>query len=155
MDVELPEGITVFDDFTDMAASERLAGTHVLRNGYLKDGSYRIVGYSASNAPIAGTEGDLFTLLLTADRQLSVGSYPLTVTNMRFLTRGGFEEAPADVVASLNVKDTAIEMPVASPCTITYYTIEGEPLAAPRSGIVICRKVYSDGRVEVTKRMYK
>ena len=62
---------------------------------------------------------------------------------------------PADVVASLNVKDTAIEMPVASPCTITYYTIEGEPLAAPRSGIVICRKVYSDGRVEVTKRMYK
>ena len=155
MDVELPEGITVFDDFTDMAASERLAGTHVLRNGYLKDGSYRIVGYSASNAPIAGTEGDLFTLLLTADRQLSVGSYPLTVTNMRFLTRGGSEEVPADVVASLNVKDTAIEMPVASPCTITYYTIEGEPLAAPRSGIVICRKVYSDGRVEVTKRMYK
>lgn len=155
MDVELPEGITVFDDFTDMVASERLAGTHVLRNGYLKDGSYRIVGYSASNAPVAGTEGDLFTLLLTADRQLSVGSYPLTVTNMRFLTRGGFEDAPADVVASLNVKDTAIEMPTASSCTITYYTIEGEPLAAPRSGIVICRKVYGDGRIEVTKRMYK
>ena len=155
MDVELPEGITVFDDFTDMVASERLAGTHVLRNGYLKDGSYRIVGYSTGNAPIAGTEGDLFTLLLTADRQLSVGSYPLTVTNMRFLTRAGFEEAPADVVASLNVKDTAIEMPTASSCTITYYTIEGEPLAAPRSGIVICRKVYGDGRIEVTKRMYK
>lgn len=153
MDIKLPEGITVFDDYTDIVATERLAETHTLVNGYLNDGSYRIVGYSKNNVPISGNEGDLFSLLLTADRQLAVGSYPLTVTNLRFLTGAGFEEAASDIVASLNV-EAGIDTPSAIPYTVTYYTVAGEPLTEPRPGIVICRKVYSDGRVEVAKKMY-
>ena len=50
--------------------------------------------------------------------------------------------------------EAAIDNPTATTYRISYYTVEGKPLAAPRPGIVICRKVYTDGRVETIKKMY-
>lgn len=46
-----------------------------------------------------------------------------------------------------------IDMPsVADPVVVTYYSLDGMRLSAPRSGLVICRKVYADGSVHVAKQ---
>lgn len=154
LDVTLPDGVNVFDDFVDLAPASRIEGTHTLRGGYLSDGRYRIIGYSDSNASYAGTTGALFTLLLTADRELAVGTYPLAIDNVRMLTSAGFENALSAIDATMYASETSIDTPHTAPYRITYYTIEGKPLTAPRPGVVICRKVYSDGHVEVVKKMY-
>lgn len=154
MDMELPEGVNVFDDMADLVPAVRLEGTHTLVGGYLNNGNYRVVAYSEVNEAIADGAGELFTLVLSADHDLPMGSCPFTITNIRMLTPSGFEHMMADVEATMQVSEAGIELPEQGACRISYYTVEGKPLAAPRAGIVICRKVYADGRIEVVKKMY-
>lgn len=153
VDLQLPEGITVFDDMTDLTPTSRLESTHIMANSYHPDGTYRILAYSENNSPIEDTSGTLFKLLLTADRELTAGTAPLTVSNVRMITPAGFETRMADIEVPVKISETGIESTSAD-YTVTYYTLEGHQLPAPREGIIICRKVYSDGRVETVKRTY-
>ena len=70
------------------------------------------------------------------------------------LTPAGFEHLMTDVEALMHVSESGIEPTAQDACRISYYTVEGKPLAAPRDGIVICRKVYADGRIEVVKKIF-
>ena len=154
MDMEFPEGVNVFDDMVDLAPAVRLEGAHMLVGGYLDNGNYRVIAYSDANEAIPDDAGELFTLVLSADRDLFMGDYPFTISNIRMLTPAGFEHLMTDVEASMHVSESGIEQTVQDACRISYYTVEGKPLAAPRAGIVICRKVYADGRIEVVKKMF-
>lgn len=154
MDMSLPEGIGIFDATTDLAPAARLKAAHTLMGDYRSDGTFRVLTHSPANANVSDTGTSLFTLLLTADRTLSPGTHPLTIEGIRMVTGAGFELAMSEITASIHVSETAIDSPTAATCRISYYTIEGKPLATPRPGIVICRKVYTDGRVETLKKMY-
>ena len=154
MDLTLPEGINVFDATTDLTPAVRLENTHTLAGGYLSDENYRIIAYSEQNTAFADTTGQLFTLLLSADRELPIGTSTLKIDNLRMLTNAGFEHSMDAIAASLHISETSIGTSETAPYRITYYTVEGKPLSAPRSGIVICRKVYADGHVEIVKKMY-
>ena len=155
MDVTLPEGIGVFDDETSITLQPAMEAAHAVSNGYLTGSDYRIVGYSPTNAVLSPSAGALLTLTLEADRVLPEGRYPIAISNIRVVSPTGEETTMADVNATLKVSiPSTIATPTESACEVTYYTPEGKQLDAPRSGIVICRKVYSDGRVEVEKRRY-
>ena len=155
MDVALPEGIGVFDDETSMALLPAMEEAHAVSNAYLPDGDYRIVGYSLTNTVLSPSAGALLTLSLEADRVLPEGRYPISITNIRAVSPTGEETLMANVNATLKVSPYSnIATPTEAPCEVTYYTPEGKQLDAPRLGVVICRKVYSDGRVEVEKRKY-
>ena len=155
MDVALPEGIGVFDDETSMALLPAMEEAHAVSNAYLPDGDYRIVGYSLTNTVLSPSAGALLTLSLEADRVLPEGRYPISITNIRAVYPTGEETLMANVNATLKVSPYSnIATPTEAPCEVTYYTPEGKLLDAPRIGVVICRKVYSDGRVEVEKRKY-
>lgn len=154
MDLEFPEGVNVFDDMADLAPAVRLEGAHTLMGGYLDNGSYRVLAYSDVNEAVPDDAGELFTLVLSADRTLTMGDYPFTINNIRMLTPAGFEHQMTDVEALMHVSESGIEPTAQDACRISYYTVEGKPLAAPRDGIVICRKVYADGRIEVVKKMF-
>ena len=155
MDIELPEGVNVFDDTVDLVSGVRLEGTYTLMGGYVNNGNYRVLAYSDVNEAISDVAGELFTLVLSADRDLPMGSCPFTISNIRMLTPAGFEHMMADVEATMLVSEAGIEQTEQGACRISYYTVEGKPLDAPRAGIVICRKVYADGRIEVVKKMFE
>lgn len=154
MDMALPDGIGIFDATTDLAPAARLEATHALMGDYRNDGTFRVLAHSPANANVGDTGASLFTLLLTADRTLSAGTHPLTIEGIRMVTGDGFELAMSEITVSIHVSEAAIDNPTATTYRISYYTVEGKPLAAPRPGIVICRKVYTDGRVETIKKMY-
>ena len=154
MDMALPDGIGIFDATTDLAPAARLEAAHALMGDYRNDGTFRVLAHSPANANVGDTGASLFTLLLTADRTLSAGTHPLTIEGIRMVTGDGFELAMSEITVPIHVSEAAIDNPTATTYRISYYTVEGKPLAAPRPGIVICRKVYTDGRVETIKKMY-
>ncbi len=154
MDMALPDGIGIFDATTDLAPAARLEAAHNLMGDYRSDGNFRVLAHSPANANVGDTGTSLFTLLLTADRTLTPGSHPLTIEGIRMVTGAGFELAMSEITVPIHVSEAAIDNPTATTYRISYYTVEGKPLAAPRPGIVICRKVYTDGRVETIKKMY-
>lgn len=154
MDMALPDGIGIFDATTDLAPAARLEAAHALMGDYRNDGTFRVLAHSPANANVGDTGASLFTLLLTADRTLSTGTHPLTIEGIRMVTGDGFELAMSEITVPIHVSEAAIDNPTATTYRISYYTVEGKPLAAPRPGIVICRKVYTDGRVETIKKMY-
>lgn len=154
MDLALPDGIGIFDATTDLTPAARLEAAHALVGDYRSDGNFRVLAHSPANANVGDTGTSLFTLLLTADRTLTPGSHPLTIEGIRMVTDAGFELAMSEITVPIPVTETGVEPPTASTYRISYYTVEGKPLAAPRPGIVICRKVYTDGRVETIKKIY-
>ena len=154
MDMALPDGIGIFDATTDLAPAARLEAAHALMGDYRNDGTFRVLAHSPANANVGDTGASLFTILLTADRTLSAGTHPLTIEGIRMVTGDGFELAMSEITVPIHVSEAAIDNPTATTYRISYYTVEGKPLAAPRPGIVICRKVYTDGRVETIKKMY-
>ena len=154
MDLALPDGIGIFDATTDLTPAARLEAAHALVGDYRSDGNFRVLAHSPANANVGDTGTSLFTLLLTADRTLTPGSHPLTIEGIRMVTSAGFELAMSEITVPIPVTETGVEPPTASTYRISYYTVEGKPLAAPRPGIVICRKVYTDGRVETIKKIY-
>ena len=60
MDLQLPEGVTL-----DKAELTSRVASHRLSVNELGDGSYRLLGFSAVNSPVAGSEGALLTLELS------------------------------------------------------------------------------------------
>lgn len=154
MDLALPDGIGIFDATTDLTPAARLEAAHALVGDYRSDGNFRVLAHSPANANVGDTGTSLFTLLLTADRTLTPGSHPLTIEGIRMVTDAGFELAMSEITVHIPVTEAGVENPTASTSRISYYTVEGKPLTAPRPGIVICRKVYADGRVETIKKIY-
>lgn len=145
MNINLPEGITA----GDAMGSERMPFHNIVCGG----NSSRVVAYSPNNAYISGNSGGLFSIMLTADGNISKGNYPVSITDIQLVTGNAAEQQLADAKAMLYVSDTAIRDIAGEPCQITYYTTDGKKLHKPQSGIIICRKVYPDGRVEMKKIM--
>ena len=154
MDLSMPDGIGVFDATTDLAPAARLEAAHNLMGDYRSDGNFRVLAHSPANANVGDTGTSLFSLLLTADRTLPPDSHPLTIEGIRMVTGAGFELGMSEITVHIPVTEAGVENPTASTSRISYYTVEGKPLTAPRPGIVICRKVYADGRVETIKKIY-
>jgi hypothetical protein len=146
MNINLPEGVTA----GDAALGERMPFHNIISS---KDG-IKILAYSPNNAYIAGNSGSVFSIQLTADGNIAKGNYPISITDIRVVTGNAKEEALASAEAVLYVSDTAIRDIVSDSFQIAYYTLDGKQLQKPQPGIIICRKVYPDGRVEVKKVNY-
>ena len=119
MDFVLPEAFTLLDGESSITLSSR-TGSHVMTSRRIGKNTYRVIGYSPSNAKISGTEGELFTLSLSGTLALSVGTYSLDVENVRFVTANAFEETMLDNGVFFEVKEGQITESAAimiqSPC---------------------------------------
>ena len=111
MDFVLPKGIAVYDDVEDLVLTPRTESTHAILGGALKDGAYRVIVYSTDNNVISDTQGGLFTLTVSLEKELDGGTYPLTVQNIRMVKATGVETTLGSATANISVKSdvSAIE----------------------------------------------
>lgn len=84
----LPEGIMIARDEDDelqvVPNGNRFTRTHVLEAENLGDGKYKFLIYSTRNAALAGNEGELFTMTLTAGEGMESGTYQGRFSNQVF-----------------------------------------------------------------------
>ena len=98
-DVEVPQGITV----TDVQLGERSSDSHTVDYSKQADGSYRVIAVSLQKAPFSGNEGELVSLMLSADKDIEAGDYSIGVKNIVLTTTSKEKIYPADVYSVLSV----------------------------------------------------
>ena len=85
--ITLPEGTDLVKQTHggyEYTISNRFSGTPSVQITPQDDGSYMILIYSMNNTTINGSEGELISLPIKANTDLSIGSYPGTITNVTF-----------------------------------------------------------------------
>lgn len=104
MVVRLPEGMSLAKKGNDFNCKlgERCSGMSVSVSD-LGNGTYRIMGYSLSNATISGTEGALLLLSISCPENVPVGSYTGTLEDISLSTTAGTGEEPDDVIFPITV----------------------------------------------------
>ena len=143
-DIHLPEGITpVTDDDGNIIfdRSDDLSDDIVIDGNRLKesDCTLRIVVYSADNTPL--TNGLLFTLYLSASKDIEAGTYPASLTGIT-LTTADLEKVNApDVTSDINVSAiVAISQPETTEGkngNAPMYNIQGMKVNRQYKGVVI------------------
>ena len=95
MVVRLPEGMSLAKKGNDFNCKlgERCSGMSMSVSD-LGNGTYRIMGYSLSNATISGTEGALLLLSISCPENVPVGSYTGTLEDISLSTTTGTGEEP-------------------------------------------------------------
>ncbi|MDE7421026.1 MAG: Ig-like domain-containing protein [Muribaculaceae bacterium] len=123
--ITLPEGFTIPDG--KLTLTERASGhsTEVNAKG---DSQYKCVIYSASNTPIDGTSGALFSFRLQAPASAKSGDYTVLFSGIRFSGPDGKETSEPDVkasvrifipVESISLSSTEVEITKGSSATLT------------------------------------
>ncbi|MBR4312197.1 MAG: CotH kinase family protein [Bacteroidaceae bacterium] len=107
MDFVLPEAFALLDGSASITLSSRTS-QHVMTGRRIGQNTYRVIGYSPSNAKISDTEGVLFTLSLSETSALLAGNYSLNVENVRFVTANAFEETMQGCSLAFEVKEEQI-----------------------------------------------
>lgn len=125
MDFALPNGISVYNDIADIALTPRTESTHAILGGVIKDGSYRVVLYSIDNNVISDTQGALFTLTVSLEKELNEGEYPLTVKNIRMVKANGIEATINEASASIPVKSDISTIEYINKWPIDIYDLSG------------------------------
>ncbi len=107
LDLVLPEGITVVRDEAGhlMAAlcDERKAD-HVLSVSHRGGGVYRLMAFSMSNSPFAGTEGALVSVTLHADERMEAGTVTGSLQQQVMTEQGGTQQKWADLSFAIDVE---------------------------------------------------
>lgn len=98
-DVEIPQGVTM----TDVQLGERSSDSHTVDFNKQADGSYRVIVVSLQKAPFSGNEGELVSLMLSADNDIEGGDYNIGVNNIVLTTTSKEKIYPDDVNSVLTV----------------------------------------------------
>jgi hypothetical protein len=102
-DVEVPRGVTV----TDVQFGNRKSDNHTVDFSEQPDGCYRVVGVSLQSAPFSGNEGELVSIMLSADKDIEEGDYGIGIKNivLTSLSKGKFYPVDANsILTVLNQK---------------------------------------------------
>ena len=102
MDLVLPAALTI--DETATALTPRTESTHHITGRLIADNTYRLIGYSASNATIADTKGTLFTLSLKTD-DTQGGTFAIKATDIKFITGNAIEQHLGNAEGTLTIED--------------------------------------------------
>ena len=152
MKLQLPEGITIAQG---VEPAERIATTHTIEHTSASDTDCRIAVFSPDNSFVADSNGPLLHIALKNDSKEANAEGTIKISDICMVTGNGQLQRLDNVETDIYISDTGIELIPAELCSITWYSIEGKPLAEPRPGILICRKVYANGRIEVEKILWK
>ena len=98
-DVEVPQGITM----TDVQLGDRKSDSHTVDFSKQADGSYRVIAVSLQKAPFSGNEGELISLMLSAEKDIEGGDYNIGIKNIVLTTSSKEKLYPADVNGVLTV----------------------------------------------------
>lgn len=105
--MSLPEGITIardeYDELQVVPNGNRFTRTHVLEAEDLGNGVYKFLIYSTRNVALAGSEGELFTITLTASESMAAGAYQGRFFNQVFANENKEEINPVEVVFGFSV----------------------------------------------------
>jgi hypothetical protein len=142
MDVELPEGLNI--EGVEMVGNASHAVT------YNEEG--RIAAYSLTNRTFSGGES-LMAIAVKADESFT-GSANVDFTNVRVVSKDVVETVLANASSTvIGGGANGIDAVEADKAQILYYSTTGEVSDQPFQGLNIIKRIYKDGRVEVTKEM--
>lgn len=109
--MQLPEGVSIdTDEYGDpkvTANTERLT-RHVLEIEAKGDNAYKVLIYSSRNTAIAGSEGAIFTMQVTASADATLGSYEGRFYSQVFSNADKQEYDPADETFNVTIDKRAV-----------------------------------------------
>ena len=141
MDVELPEGLSI--EGVEMVGNASHAVT------YNAEG--RIASYSLTNRTFNGGES-LMAITIKADESFT-GTANVDFTNVRVVSKDVVETALSDTFSTVTGGAYGIDAVEADKAQVLYYSTTGEVSDKPFQGLNIIKRIYQDGRIEVTKEM--
>jgi len=142
MDMNLPEGLTI--EGVEMVGD----ASHTVT--YNEEG--RIAAYSLANSRFHGGEA-LMAITVKADDSFT-GAANVGFTNVRVVSTDVVETVLADALSTVIGGAKSIDGVEADEnVQILYYSTTGAVSDAPHKGLNIIKRIYEDGRVEVTKEM--
>ena len=98
-DVDVPDGITVID----VQLGDRKSDSHTVDFNKQADGSYRVIVVSLQKVPFSSNEGELVSLMLSADKDIESGDYSIGIKNIVLTTPSKEKFYLADVNSVLSV----------------------------------------------------
>ena len=144
MDVELPEGLNI--EGVEMVGNSSHAVT------CNEDG--RIAAYSLNNSRFNGGKS-LMGITVKADEGFA-GTARVDFTNVRVVSMDVVETTLADAYSTVIGGATDIDDVLSDESVqVIYYTTDGIASDAPHKGLNIIKRIYGDGRVEVSKEMFE
>ncbi|MBR2360559.1 MAG: CotH kinase family protein [Bacteroidaceae bacterium] len=152
MRLQLPEGITIAQR---VESAKRIAATHTIEHTTASDTDCLIAVFSPDNSFIADSNGPLLNIALKKDSKDGIAEGTIKISDICMVTGNGLLQRLDNVETDIYISDTGIELIPAELCSVTWYSIEGKPLTEPRPGILICRKVYANGRIKVEKILWE
>jgi hypothetical protein len=147
-DIYLPDGISVAKNSkgkNDMTLSSR-ADDQVIASNIQTDGAMRVVAYSMSSAPFSENDGTLFTMKITAAKDIKAGTDIIKIANTELSTPAAKAIRPEARTSSINITAATGINPVEAAANETnskIYTLDGRLLNSPVKGINIIKM--SDG----------
>ena len=144
MDMNLPEGLTI--EGVEMVGD----ASHTVT--YNEEG--RIAAYSLGNSRFHGGEA-LMAITVKADDSFT-GAANVGFTNVRVVSTDVVETVLADALSTVIGGAKSIDGVEADEnVQILYYSTTGAVSDAPHKGLNIIKRIWQDGRVEVSKEMKK
>ena len=144
MDMNLPEGLTI--EGVEMVGD----ASHTVT--YNEEG--RIAAYSLANSRFHGGEA-LMAITVKADDSFT-GAANVGFTNVRVVSTDVVETVLADALSTVIGGAKSIDGVEADEnVQILYYSTTGAVSDAPHKGLNIIKRIWLDGRVEVSKEMNK
>ena len=144
MDVELPEGLSI--EGVEMVGNSSHAVT------CNEDG--RIAAYSLNNSRFNGGKS-LMGITVKADEGFA-GTARVDFTNVRVVSMDVVETTLADAYSTVIGGVTGIDDVLSDDSVqIIYYTADGIASDVPHKGLNIIKRIYGDGRVEISKEMFE
>ena len=144
LDLNLPDGLTA----GNFSLTGR-AGRHTLEVNTLSNGSIRALCYSPALASITGHEGALLTFDVTAT---GTAEGCITVDGIELVTEDCQTVKPGSFALGVNTATAVTESSSAKTVAgIDYYTVAGQRIDRPGSGVTIVVTTYTDGTRRITK----
>ena len=114
----------------------------------------RIAAYSLGNRRFHGGEA-LMAITVKADEGFA-GTARVDFTNVRVVSMDVVETTLADAYSTVIGGATGIDDVLSDESVqVIYYTTDGIASDVPHKGLNIIKRIYGDGRVEVSKEMFE
>lgn len=110
IDFIIPKAFTLPEGNAAILLSYRTEGTFVATGSWVKDGVYRVIGYSQDNTAMTDEEGPLFTLMLNGTSSISAATYGLNVEQARFISENAIEDEMPDASVEFEVTKEQAEL---------------------------------------------
>ena len=99
--VEVPKGITL----SEVVLGERKSSSHTAQYIKQAEGLYKVVSVSTGNEMFSGNDGKLVNLKLSANSDMNLGDYSVTIKDIVLTSQTGIKYYPSNVSAVLTVLD--------------------------------------------------